>query len=204
DFYNSSFLISPEGRIANIYRKRALVIFGEYIPLEHVLPLFKWFTPAQGSFTRGERPIPFELDTLHAKTSVLICFEYTFPHLAREYVEPDTDFLVNLTNNGWFGEGAAQWQHAAAALFRAVENSRPLLRCANNGLTCWVDEFGRIRQIFRDAQGTIYGPGFMTAEIPLLSSEARAATFYNRHGDVFGWSCVSITALMLISLFARR
>ena len=106
---------------------------------------------------------------------------------AREYVEPDTDFLVNLTNNGWFGEGAAQWQHAAAALFRAVENGRPLLRCANNGLTCWVDEYGRIREIFRDARGTIYGPGYMISQINLLSSgEHRSATFYNLHGDVFG------------------
>ena len=215
DFYNSSFLINPEGRIARGYRKRALVIFGEYIPLEHVLPLFKWFTPVQGGFTRGERAIPFELDSPQAKTSVLICFEDTFPHLAREYVEPDTDFLVNLTNNGWFGEGAAQWQHAAAALFRAVENGRPLLRCANNGLTCWVDECGRLREVFRDAQGTIYGPGYMLTEIPLLSSgERRATTFYNLHGDVFGWICVAITVFMLrsrlhsllrlISRFARR
>jgi apolipoprotein N-acyltransferase len=199
DYYNSSFLITPEGRIARDYRKRALVIFGEYIPLEHVLPLFKWFTPVQGGFTPGERAIPFELDTLHAKTSVLICFEDTFPHLAREYVEDDTDFLVNLTNNGWFGEGAAQWQHAAAALFRAVENGCPLLRCANNGLTCWVDEFGRVREIFRDARGAIYGPGYMLAEIPLLpSGEARSTTFYNRHGDLFGWTCVGITGLLLI------
>ena len=70
---------------------------------------------------------------------MLICFEDIFPHLAREYAEDDTDFLVNLTNNGWFGEGAAQWQHAAGALFRAVENGLPLIRCSNNGLTCWVD-----------------------------------------------------------------
>jgi apolipoprotein N-acyltransferase len=204
DFYNSSFLINPEGRIARDYRKRALVIFGEYIPLEHVLPLFKWFTPIQGGFTRGERAIPFELDSLQTKTSVLICFEDTFPHLTREYVEPDTDFLVNLTNNGWFGEGAAQWQHAAAALFRAVENGRPLLRCTNNGLTCWVDGYGRIRQIFRDARGTIYGPGYMITEIPLLSSsEGRAMTFYNLHGDVFGWTCIGITTLTLIARFAR-
>lgn len=205
DFYNSSFLINPEGRIARGYRKRALVIFGEYIPLQHVLPLFKWFTPIQGGFTRGERAIPFALDTLQAKTSVLICFEDIFPHLAREYVEPDTDFLVNLTNNGWFGEGAAQWQHAAAALFRAIENGRPLLRCANNGLTCWVDEFGRIREIFRDARGTIYGPGYMISEIPLLpSGEGHPTTFYNLHGDVFGWTCVGITALMLIARFIYR
>jgi apolipoprotein N-acyltransferase len=205
DFYNSSFLINPEGRIAGGYRKRALVIFGEYIPFEHVLPLFKWFTPVPGGFTRGERAIPFELDTLRAKTSVLICYEDTFPHLAREYVESDTDFLVNLTNNGWFGEGAAQWQHAAAAVFRAVENGRPLLRCANNGLTCWVDESGRVREMFRDSKGTIYGSGFMTSEIPLLcNGEAHATTFYNLHGDVFGWSCVVLAGSMLIARFRLR
>jgi apolipoprotein N-acyltransferase len=203
DYYNSSFLISPEGRIVRDYRKRALVIFGEYIPLEHALPVFKWFTPVQGGFTPGDRPIPFELNG-KAKTSVLICFEDTFPHLAREYVEDDTDFLVNLTNNGWFGEGAAQWQHAAAALFRAVENGRPLLRCANNGLTCWMDEYGRLREIFRDARGTIYGPGYMIAEIPLpASGNGLGATFYNRHGDVFGWLCVSIAGWLLILRVAR-
>ena len=204
DYYNSSFLINPEGRIVRGYRKRALVIFGEYIPLEHVLPLFKWFTPIQGGFTAGERAIPFELDTLRVKTSVLICYEDTFPHLAREYAQPDTDFLVNLTNNGWFGEGAAQWQHGASALFRAVENGRALLRCANNGLTCWVDEFGRVREIFRDARGTIYGPGYMMTEIPLPGPEGRTTTFYNLYGDVFGWSCVGITALTLVARFIHR
>jgi apolipoprotein N-acyltransferase len=205
DFYNSSFLINPEGRVARGYRKRTLVIFGEYIPLEHVLPLFKWFTPVQGGFTPGERAIPFELDTLKAKTSVLICYEDTFPHLAREYVDSDTDFLVNITNNGWFGEGAAQWQHAASALFRAVENGRPLLRCANNGLTCWVDQYGRLHEIFRDARGTIYGPGYLTSEIPLPSTgEGRPTTFYNLHGDVFGWSCVAVTGILLIVRFSSR
>ena len=115
------------------------------------------------------------------KTSVLICFEDMFPHLAREYADDDTDFLVNLTNNGWFGESAAQWQHAAGALFRAVENGLPLIRCSNNGLTGWVDAHGRLRQVFRDDRGTIYGPGFLTAEIPLLGAgERRAPTFYHR------------------------
>jgi apolipoprotein N-acyltransferase len=199
DYYNSSFLINPEGRIVRGYRKRALVIFGEYIPLEHALPFIKWVTPVQGSFTPGDRAVPFELEGLRAKTSVLICFEDTFAHLAREYVQPDTDFLVNLTNNGWFGEGAAQWQHAAAALFRAVENGRPLLRCSNNGLTCWVDEHGRIQEIFHDSKDRIYGPGYMLAEIPLLAhGQPQPTTFYNQHGDVFGWACLCVAGFMVL------
>jgi apolipoprotein N-acyltransferase len=126
---NASFLINPQGELIDGYHKRALVIFGEYIPLVRWLPFMKWFTPIEGQFTRGERAVPFTLDNPKVKTSVLICFEDIFPHLAREYADDDTDFLVNLTNNGWFGDGAAQWQHAASALFRAIENGLPLVRC---------------------------------------------------------------------------
>jgi apolipoprotein N-acyltransferase len=205
DYFNSSFLINPEGKLVGRYRKRALVIFGEYIPLERWLPIVKWFTPIQGGFTPGDRAVPFELPDVPIKTSVLICFEDVFPHLAREYVDGDTDFLVNITNNGWFGEGAAQWQHAVTALFRAVENRRPLLRCSNNGLTCWVDAHGRLRQMFRDDDKGVYGRGFMTAEIPLPEPGIfRARTFYNRHGDVFGWSCFAISVLMCARRLIRR
>jgi apolipoprotein N-acyltransferase len=139
------------------------------------------------------------------KTSVLICFEDNFPHYAREYAQPDIDFLVNLTNNGWFGEGAAQWQHAANALFRAVENRRPLVRCTNNGLTCWMDASGRLRQVFKDANGSIYGPGFMTVEIPLLNpGEKVSPTFYNQHGDWFGWGCVGFSVIALALKLLRK
>src|SRR6185369_5441083 len=118
--------------------------------------------------------------------SVLICFEDTFGHLVRESVDDETDFLVNLTNNGWFGNSAAQWQHAASAAFRAVENGIPLLRCSNNGLTCWIDSRGRLRELFRDQTGSEYGVGFATWQIPLLAPEDKASrTFYNRHGDWF-------------------
>lgn len=204
EFFNCSFLVSPEGKLVERYKKRNLVIFGEYIPLTRWFPFLKWFTPIEGGFTPGDRPGRFELKDLGVKTSVLICFEDVFPQLARRDVEDDTDFLVNLTNNGWFGESAAQWQHAATALFRAVENGVPLIRCSNNGLTCWVDAHGRRRDIFRDSRGTIYGPGFMTVEIPLAPRvETHAQTFYNRHGDWFGWGCVGIGGLMFARAIAR-
>jgi apolipoprotein N-acyltransferase len=139
------------------------------------------------------------------KVSVLICFEDTFPHLAREYVSDDTDFLVNLTNNGWFDESAAQWQHAVTALFRAVENGVPLVRCANNGLTCWVDAGGRIRQFYESPGRGIYGAGFMIAHVPVLSpGQTREPTFYRRHGDLFGWCCVGITVLRLGGSFLKQ
>jgi apolipoprotein N-acyltransferase len=203
DYYNSSFLINPEGLFMSRYRKRNLVIFGEYVPLVKWLPFIKYFTPIQGGFTPGDHAVPFRIPELGIKTSVLICFEDVFPHLAREYAADDIDFLVNLTNNGWFGEGSAQWQHGMSGLFRAVENGLPLLRCCNNGLTCWVDEHGRIRQIFHDRKGTIYGAGVMCAEIPVRGGR-REPTFYNRHGDWFGWACVGLTLIKLGGRVMRR
>ncbi len=199
EYYNASFLVNPDGEFVSRYRKRNLVVFGEYIPLVRWLPFVKWFTPIEGGFTPGVRPVPFVLNKPDVKTSVLICFEDIFPQLVREYADDDTDFLVNLTNNGWFGESAAQWQHAAGAVFRAVENGLPLIRCSNNGLTGWVDSHGCLRQVFRDDRGTIYGAGSLTCEVPLLGvGEKRAPTFYHTHGDWFGWGCVGIAGIMLI------
>jgi apolipoprotein N-acyltransferase len=90
-------------------------------------------------------------------------------------------------------------------VFRAVENGLPLVRCSNNGLTGWVDAHGRLRDIFRDGHGTIYGPGFLTTQIPLLApGEHHTPTFYHQHGDWFGWLCVGITGTMLTTRVLRH
>ncbi len=204
DYFNSSFLISPDGEIVERYVKRNLVMFGEYVPFRTWLPFLKYLTPIEGGFTAGKTAVPFNLKSLHVTTQVLICFEDIFPQLARAEVKPDTDFLVNLTNDGWFGEGAAQWQQAASGLFRSVENHLPLIRCANNGLTCWVDARGVLREIFRDESGSVYRRGFLKVEIPVLPEGAdHPPTFYTRHGDWFGWSCVAIAALWLARRLAK-
>jgi apolipoprotein N-acyltransferase len=204
DFYNSSFLVSPAGKITVGYRKRRLVIFGEYIPLERWLPFMKYLTPVGGSFAAGVRARPFPMPDLRVTTSVLICFEDTFPHVARADIQPDTDFLLNLTNNGWFGESAAQWQHAANAVFRAVENRIPLVRCANNGLTCWVDAYGGMHDVYFPGSTDVYAAGYKTADVPLLpTGELRSPTFYTRRGDWFGWGCVSVVGLRLAWFAAR-
>ena len=199
DYYNASFLMTPGGRLAAEYRKRQLVMFGEFVPLVRWLPFMKYLTPIPGGFTPGDRAVPFELTSLKLKVSVLICFEDVFPHLVREYVSEDTDFLVNLTNDGWFGEGPAQWQQAACAVFRAVENGVPLVRCSNTGVTGWVDEFGRVRQVFEDGPRGIYGPGFLLAKIPVLApGEKRAPTYYHDHGDQFAFVCAGISLLRFL------
>jgi apolipoprotein N-acyltransferase len=193
NYFNSSFLVSPQGHLVERYLKRNLVMFGEFVPFQHWMPFLKYFTPIEGGFTPGTQAVPFELRGLQRRARVLICFEDVFPHLVRKDMDPETDFFVNLTNDGWFGEGAAQWQQAASALFRTVENRVPLLRCSNNGLTCWIDVYGRLVQIFRDERGSVYGPGVMRAEIPVRDpGQRQELTFYTRHGDWFGWSCLAV------------
>ena len=204
-FYNSSFLISRSGTLADTYRKRDLVIFGEYVPLTHLLPFLKYFTPIDGGFTPGRGPGIYPLPDLGTSASMLICFEDTFPDLARECVGPGTGFLVNLTNDGWFGNSAAEWQHMTTSLFRTVENGVPLVRCCNNGITCWIDSHGRLAEVLKDDTGGDYGIGTMVIKIPLPpDGQTRPRTFYNRHGDWFGWGCVGFSVLALVVGKLRR
>src|SRR3989442_8430058 len=154
-----------------------------------------------GDFTAGNKAVAFELSEPRARLSPLICFEDVIPGLTRQSADDDTDLLLNLTNDGWFGRSAAQWQQAANAVFRAVENGLPLVRCTNNGLTCWIDSRGRLREILQSETGDIYAAGFMIAKIPLLpAGQKLEPTFYHRHGDWFGWGCLGLS---LAAVFAR-
>ncbi len=202
--YNSGVLLDPEGKGKGMYHKRRLVMFGEYVPLIRWLPFLKFLAPIGSGFSPGREATQFEMSRPRAKMSVLICFEDIFAREAREHVEADTDMLVNLTNDGWFGEGAAQWQQTANAVFRAVENGIPLARCSNNGITCWIDARGRLRDIL-GAPDKVYGPGVLLADIPLeRGGAARRATFYNRHGDCFGWGCCAAAWGFLGLAWRRR
>jgi apolipoprotein N-acyltransferase len=219
NYFNAAYLVGPDGRWLRVYHKRNLVIFGEYVPLVHWLPFVKYLTPIGGGWTPGDKPVTFEINiepkrvdvgvqaltwpanTLKRElqrihTSPLICFEDAFPGLARDAADDDTDFLVNLTNDGWFRQSSEQWQHMAGAVFRTVENGLPLVCCANNGITCWIDASGRVRDIFKDKSGSVYGIGAMTVEIP--TGGRRPPTFYHRHGDWFGWSCVVLAVLFAV------
>jgi len=86
-----------------------------------------------------------------------------------------------------------------------VENGLPLVRSANNGITCWIDEHGRVRQIFRAASGSEYAAGSVMMEIPLRSAEEKSvSTFYHRHGDWFGWVCATITVASMLRTLRKR
>ena len=236
NYFNAAYLVGPDGRWLQVYHKRKLVIFGEYIPLVHWLPFIKYFTPITDGWASGKKPARFKMHVesresrvestpnpgetfsgetnvillgsaatspyLLVKTSPLICFEDVFPEVARDAADDDTDFLVNLTNDGWFGRSAEQWQHMAASVFRAVENGLPLVRCANNGITCWIDASGLVRETFKDSARSVYGPGAMTVEIPI--GGRNGPTFYHRHGDWFGWGCVMLAAVLVVCQILPR
>ena len=195
NFFNSAFLIQPDGKCVGVYHKQNLVIFGEYVPLARWLPFLKYLTPIEGGWTPGDKPVIFAGENFTA--APLICFEDVFPSTTRTAAAGGPDLLVNLSNDGWFGESAEQWQHLANAVFRAVENGLPLVRCSNNGITGWIDAHGRLQQIFRTPAGSEYGAGAITLEIPLPAQKS-APTFYQRHGDWFGWSCAVITLVALV------
>ncbi len=203
EHYNAAILVDPAGQVADRYHKRRLVIFGEFIPFERVLPFMKWLTPIGSSFTPGREAAAFRFGPDREVTaSPVICFEDLFPETTRRHVTAETDFLLELTNNGWFGESSAHWQHGAAAAFRAVENGVPVVRCANNGLTGWLDEFGRMRDLLGRG-GDVHAAGVLVVSVPRRDGP-RTLTWYHRHGDVFGWSCVGVTVLLLVGVGPKR
>ena len=194
-YHNTAFLMNQNGRIIGKAHKRQLVIFGEYIPLANKFSFLKAFSPIGGGYTPGEEPGVLELDDPPIAAGVLICFEDAFPSLAREAAQRNPDFLVNLTNAAWFRESKAQWQQARGAIFRAVETRLPLVRCTNNGITCWIDPYGRMHTRPMESSADAYKKGFQMAEVSLSRP---ASTHYLREGDLFGWCCVSVSFVLLL------
>lgn len=190
--YNAAFLAGPDGRVTKVYRKRRLVPFGEFVPLVRWLPFMRYLTPIGEGFAPGEEVVTFEWERRigggTVKASPIICFEDVFPHGIREHTVGGVDFLLELTNDAWFGESGAQWQHLANAVLRAVENQVPVVRCTNNGVTCWVDELGAVREVLGEGGTRVYREGFLSVGIPVGQGRA-GGTWYARHGDVFGWAC---------------
>lgn len=143
EHYNSAILFSPDGVAVQRYHKRRMVPFGELTPFKDVVPVLAKINFGQSEFTRGREPGLFPIPDV-GNLSCLICFESTFPVLAREDVAAGAEFLVNVTNDFWFGPGAGPIQHQRFAILRAVETRTPLVRCANTGVSCVIDPYGRV------------------------------------------------------------
>ena len=203
--YNAAILVPAHGDELQIYRKIHLVPFGEYVPLRHSFPLFaaiagRW---VPGDFARGKEYSRFALTTADVRVAPLICFEDTIGELARHFVLPangdrGADLLVNITNDGWFLQSAGSRQHLSNAIFRCVELRRPMVRAANTGVTCFINDVGRVTQILQDEKGRPFGQGVLTSEVAVPTDGL--LTFYARHGELFSELCAGITVLAVILL----
>lgn len=194
-FYNSAFLFDREGRLVQSYDKRHLVLFGEYVPLQRVLPFVKALTPIEASFSPGRTSTVFCLEQPAVPFAVLICFEDTIPALARESVRNGARLLINQTNDAWFDPSAASRQQMIQCVFRCVENRVPAARATNTGVTCCIDPRGRVHDLLRDADGDLRGAGFRLAEVRVPGADL-PLTFYTRHGDLFGRGCLLAGAVL--------
>jgi apolipoprotein N-acyltransferase len=197
DYFNSALLINRRGEPEAVYNKLHLVPFGEYIPLKNIFPFLETIAPI-GDITAGKEYTIFKQP---ADFGVLICFEDLFPELSREFVKRGARFLVNITNDAWYKEGSAPYQHFAASVFRAVENRVYLARCANTGISGFIDPSGRILGVVHDSWGKeIFVPGYLTRNICLTDAPR---TIYNRYGDFFIALCLLLDACVII-LFLRK
>lgn len=203
-WFNGAFLVDPSAGVpATYYAKRHLVPFGEYVPLR---PIFGWitkFVPIGRDAEPGSEATPMIVKFRGEPVVVgtLICYEDIYPQLARSSVLAGAEVLCVLTNNAWYGEGAAAYQHAANAVLRAVEIRRPILRCGNGGWSGWIDEFGNVRKVLLDEHGSIYFRGTQTVNVSRDTRWAGQNTFYVEHGDWFVYAC---GALMVFAVSLLR
>ena len=190
--FNSALLISPRGNIEEAYQKIRLVPFGEYLPLRRRVPWPSWLVARGNELTPGTTYTLFHLPT--AQFGVLICWEMLFPELFRTFVYHGPQFMVNITNEAWFGNTAAPYHLAALSIFRAVENHISVVRSANGGLSLSIDPYGRVTgQVQGPGQGDLLPEGAFTR--PILLSPQR--TFYTWYGDLFAYLCTGMAALLL-------
>ena len=186
---NSALVISPQGLVAGRYDKIHLVPFGEYVPFKRALFFMKKITQEVGDFGRGTERKVFDLDG--AKAGTFICYESAFPEEVREFAAGGAELLVNISNDGWYGDTGAPWQHLQMARMRAIENDRWVLVATNTGITAAIDPFGRVaRTAERNVRVGMIAPFGLRG----------GTTFYTRFGDLFAWLCVVIS---LAAIFLR-
>jgi apolipoprotein N-acyltransferase len=202
-WYNGATLVDPvTGVSPEVYAKRKLVPFGEYIPLRPVLGWLDKIVPIAGDFFPGSDSKPFSVPVGdgHLLVGVLICYEDIFPSLARESVQSGAEVLAVLTNNAWYGEGGAAYQHATHSVLRAVETRRPVIRCGHGGWSGWIDEFGNIRATLNSESGSVYFRGGQTLTVTRDLRWRDRQSFYTQHGDWFLLVCavLAVAAYYLV------
>jgi apolipoprotein N-acyltransferase len=190
--YNSIYAIDHDGSVLSVYDKLHLVPFGEYLPFQDWMEKlgFVQLTKVQGGFIPGTRRRPMEIPNA-PRVLPLICYEAIFPgDVAARDDRPG--WIVNLTNDGWFGISTGPYQHLQQARLRAIEQGLPVVRAANTGISAVIDPLGRV--VARLGLGV---EGVLDSSLP----SAIAPTIYARNGDI---PAAIIVAVALIFVIRRR
>lgn len=190
-YYNAALAVAPDGSVPAVYDKVHLVPFGEYLPLRGLLSTLGLdrLAHGRGDFSPGPEGQVFAMPGL-PPARILICYEAIFPSAAGEGERPE--WLINLTNDGWFGKLTGPDQHFAMARFRAVEQGLPLVRAAGTGISAIVDAYGRI--VVREGLGR---QGVLTAPLPT----SLPATSYSKAGAI---PSVILAVLFLLPALRSR
>jgi apolipoprotein N-acyltransferase len=191
--YNSAFSLDPQGQILGQYDKTHLVPFGEWVPLAGFLGRWIHVLNDLGGFVPGKRSAV--IPTHIGRAGVNICYEAVFPSVVRRSVRDGAEFIVNLTNDGWYMRTAAPYQHFIPNVFRAVENNRWVLRADNTGITALISPRGRI-----ESESKIFVPAVIVGTIVPLTH----LTFYTRYGDLWAWACLLLCIAFSWRAILRR
>jgi apolipoprotein N-acyltransferase len=182
--YVSAMVYNANGEELGRYDKIHLVPFGEYIPFARLLFFAHKLTGKVASFTPGTERKVFHIDGPDGQThryGVFICYEAVFADEVRQFARLGAEVFVNVSDDGWYGDTSAPWQHLNMTRMRAIENRRWILRDTNTGVTAAIDPDGRVRQSI---------PRHQVDALPAQFGFRDDITFYTAHGDVFAWACV--------------
>jgi apolipoprotein N-acyltransferase len=192
-FYNSAFMLDGAGATAAVYRKIHLVPFGEFVPLSSLLTFVGPLVESVSSFSAGERVTLLPVNEHMATTA--ICYEVVYPHLIRDGIRQGSELLTTVTNDAWYGESSAAFQHFELASMRAIEQGRYLARAANTGISGIVDPYGRVL-----ARTPLFETTSVVGEVRFL----RERTVYATIGDLPAQLAVVLTIVGLgVSMWRR-
>lgn len=185
DVYNSAAFVAPDGTFVGRYDKMHLVPFGEHVPFPELLAFAGSLTAEVGRMDPGRRRVVFAADGHNY--GPFICYEAIFADEVRQFTKLGANVLVNISDDGWYGDTSAPWQHLNMARMRAIENDRWLLRDTNNGITAVIDPYGRVLQS---------SPRHVQTSLLAHFNYVDSKTFYTRHGDLFSWLCAIIAIVL--------